>query len=153
MNGLRRPGLISFVMSLPRCGSSICSSRPARSFAGNCQGFGEVQTKARTGLLPPKSTHCMVIISSTMPGNSRLVLLPSICGCHVEIVDDPLQNRHEHHVPAASVLKLVQPSDHLPSVKPVDRAQVLSSAISDRLGLLLGPGETEPRGGGQAIDE
>ena len=34
VNGLRSPGSTSFATSLPRCGSSISSSRPARSFAG-----------------------------------------------------------------------------------------------------------------------
>ena len=38
--------LVSFAISFPRLGSSTRSSFPLRSFAGNCQEFGEVQTKA-----------------------------------------------------------------------------------------------------------
>src|SRR6516225_7054445 len=125
MKGLRWPGLASFSISAPRFGGSSCSSFPLRSFAGYPHGFGFVHTNARTGLRSPKSTHVIVMISSTIAGSSRPVFAPSICGCHED--DGAL----------ARMLKLVEPPDHAARVQPIDGAQILAPAIAGRFRRLL----------------
>ena len=53
--------------------------RPLRSFAGYANGFSVVQTKARKGASFSRGISARVMTSSTMPGSSRPVLLPSTC--------------------------------------------------------------------------
>jgi hypothetical protein len=52
---------VSFAMSSPGCGFSICSRRPLRSFAGHCHWFGEVQTKARA-VAEVDELHCYDLV-------------------------------------------------------------------------------------------
>src|SRR5262249_18482173 len=117
--------------------------------------LGFVHTNARTGLRSPKSTHCMVMISSTIAGSSRPVLLPSICGCHVEMFASFVcfSYGHEDDGLLTRVLQLVKPADHAPRMQPIGRAQILAAAVAGRFRLLFRPGEAEPRRGGDGIDE
>jgi hypothetical protein len=83
----------------------------------------------------------MVITSSTMPGSSRPVFEPSICGWKmlaVEVVELLVEDADEPDVLAARVLEVGEPGDHLAAMQAVGAANVgLAGLLGEGLGLPL----------------
>ena len=72
----------------------------------------------------------------------------------VEVVGDGLEDAEEDDVDGARLLQVHEPGEHLPRMEPVGAAQILlAAAVGEGLRLLAGPGEAQPAGGCDRVDE